>query len=67
MKPVFLYFNDNELSLTYTKNESACIGETDATLEEFIEWMKADWTKRGLDISGIPKIRKENESKALNS
>jgi hypothetical protein len=67
MKDVYFNHTKNEISFIWVKNENVCFGETDATLEEFVEWMKTDWLERGLDISKLPTIEKENESKTSDS
>lgn len=60
MKDVFLDPSTNTISFTYVKGKNVCIGETDSSLEDFLEWMKIDYIARELDLSGLPTIEATN-------
>ncbi len=57
LRNVYLYNKTNEISFEYIKGSSICIGETDESLESFLDWTKRDWIERGCDLSRLPKIK----------
>lgn len=60
MKAVFLNLNTNQLSFTYIQNENVCVGETDGSLEDFIEFLKQDLIKRNFDLKTLPTIYQQD-------
>lgn len=60
-----VYFNDqkNELSFTFRKGENVCIGETDGTLQDFLNFMREDWKARNIPDDETILIDNDTETK----
>ncbi len=56
MKDVFIYPLRNTITFTHEPNLNVCFGQTDGSLEDFLEFIKQDWTDRRLDLTQLPTI-----------
>lgn len=60
MKDVFLQRERNEISFEHVPG-SVCIGETEGTLQEFLQFMRDDFGARGISPKELPLVVEAKE------
>ena len=60
MQNVYFDNETNQISFVYERGRNVCIGETNETLQDFLDWIREDWINRNIDLSGLPTIERKN-------
>lgn len=59
MREVFLNHTENTITFTHRKNMNVCVGETDGSLEDFLQFVREDWISRNYSLEDLPRIEEE--------